>query len=1246
MRDSNSLLPLALVALLLGGFAYLPRSAAPPTSRDAADARAARSGDEGPPTRSEIELVADYFALDIDQLGFLRAVRCARDLVAGADAVQREQFARLMTPSGGRPPEQLADAMDLTLALAGVEAPPCGRAPADVLRDYLGSDREGVQLEVLHERVRDRASVAFLVALVPDPIDSNGRWQFDPLVDALQRATAESGYVLDRFALPDWDPTVDPERRTASERHAREPGAILFRRAATGAGRDDLLVVFLVYETATAGVHQEALGHAVATTLRWERLQQAAPEVRLLGPTYSGSVSSIRRVLAAHVGGGSDARVRIVSGGATSAGNRAALEGVAPGRVSYRATVLPDTVVLPALGDHIASTRRPAFLPDTSPVAVLVEGNTSWGKQASAVLGPRAIEFPFPLHISRLRSVTSRERPLDRAPAGVSRFLPLTLDDPITPADQVPSLSPRPTATSVELVVANLLSTIRREAIQTVGILATDTRDKLFLAQQISQFSPDVAIFTTEPDLLFTHPDYRRYTRGLIVGSTYPLFNGIQPASMASARRLQFGSMTAQGVYNAALALLDYDEAGVARAGAPELVDYGEPNAAGSTRPPLWIGVVGRGAIWPVRYVPVIDDGSLQPYQRPAATGSAVATRPHLSPWLLALFVAIVGGVVHHAAPLRRLPVAGDEAPRLFGFRRYARDDAGFEARSPYLLACLVSLLPFVALGAVLSGGALAPDPATRARTWAWWWAMELGWGALAVILLKRCADLAGPIRAQLRRSTPLCRGVFTAAALLLATVGLFGMLFIADVSQPAKLRAFVERAGQPSNGVSPVLPLVMLSAGLYFWASAQLQRLWHRSNTEAFAGAPSAVYGALGAPPFRERLEAVRSIVREPVSRMTPRLRLAAAAGAILPVLVVIARGGSTTEHWTLGAYFLASWAITQGIVAVWLAHVLDLWQRVRDLLRSLSVDAVAPAFGRMPMALFSDRFAVNFPGARPIRRIGAEAALLQAGLDAALGTGSADAAMTAAVPTAVAREPMTVATPGTAGFSAVQLEVVDLSGRALEAGGPDIRTGAAGARGAIGTALASMASAAAEPSLEETWVATVAAGGALHAALAPAWTAAQLRSEIGSDQKEQKERDAWLMRAQTLAVMPVAVVLREVLARVTQTLFLATGGVLLMVGFLASMPVQSRQTLVGIAWLDVFALSVAALTIFVQADRDELLSRLTGTDPGKVTWDAAFFSKLLLYIGIPLLTLFVSQFPELTDSVGRWLQPMQQVP
>jgi len=270
-----------------------------------------------------------------------------------------------------------------------------------------------------------------------------------------------------------------------------------------------------------------------------------------------------------------------------------------------------------------------------------------------------------------------------------------------------------------------------------------------------------------------------------------------------------------------------------------------------------------------------------------------------------------------------------------------------------------------------------------------------------------------------------------------------------------------------------------------------------------------------------------------------------------------------------------------------------------VRRLLRALAGDATAAAFDRMPPALFSNRFAITLPGSKVFRRISAEAALLQPAVE---DDESAIAHIRSALrPGASAQMPDTIVREPVAGH-------IETIARA------------------------------------RNWSAIVASGAALHDALVEAWPGAHERAGLQrAGGKSPAVRDMWLERAETLAMTPVAVLIRELVAMVTQTLFLATGGVLLMVAFLASMPVHSRLTLVGVAWFDVFALSATALAIFVQADRDELLSRLTASPAGKVTWDIAFVSKVALYAGIPLLTLFVSQFPELTDSLGRWLQSLR---
>ena len=50
---------------------------------------------------------------------------------------------------------------------------------------------------------------------------------------------------------------------------------------------------------------------------------------------------------------------------------------------------------------------------------------------------------------------------------------------------------------------------------------------------------------------------------------------------------------------------------------------------------------------------------------------------------------------------------------------------------------------------------------------------------------------------------------------------------------------------------------------------------------------------------------------------------------------------------------------------------------------------------------------------------------------------------------------------------------------------------------------------------------------------------------------------------------------------------------------------------------------------------ERNELLSRLGGTKPDSVEWNAAFVRQVVLYVGLPLLAAIVGIFPEL----GDWL-------
>src|SRR5262249_21022617 len=146
-------------------------------------------------------------------------------------------------------------------------------------------------------------------------------------------------------------------------------------------------------------------------------------------------------------------------------------------------------------------------------------------------------------------------------------------------------------AVTAEQVMSNLLATIARERFDYVGIVATDTRDTMFLAQEIREHSPSSILFTYGGDLLFLHPEVNPTFSGMLIIGSYPVNNAFQAWELPndSGLRLQFPDDGTEGTYNATLALLGDDR---------HLAEYSPPLADSTVtadfRPPVWISVVGR----------------------------------------------------------------------------------------------------------------------------------------------------------------------------------------------------------------------------------------------------------------------------------------------------------------------------------------------------------------------------------------------------------------------------------------------------------------------------------------------------------------------------------------------------------------------------------------------------------------------------------------------------------------------------
>ncbi len=448
-----------------------------------------------------------------------------------------------------------------------------------------------------------------LIATVPDPIDSQAGWLFDAQLEAIVGAierkvpvegadgdayTGQKNYTRDRYVLP-WNCRAKDRDAGAADPRER-PGLVVFRNR----NQKSLLLLFLVGETPTFGIHERALFRALDAAT--EGCGPKTHWIRLMAPTFTGSAMSLRAAIE-RWWEGSDAcpaaRFKIISGSASDFRNKDIIElplrTPGPGkpwpRVSFQATVVPEEAVLNAVYRHLEA--RGATL--GRDVALLAEAGTSYGKSAYAS-GAGPLVLTFPMRMGRLRGAGGAEPTQKGSPALSSVQSLLGLDDIGTPGDLFPTFFPKMHNPSDELVLGHLLATISKEHYRYVGLLATDPRDKLYLAKLIQRYCPDVGLFTVQSDLLFAHPEYNRYLKGMIVGSTYPLFNVNQwwsPPWKGLTQRLQFPRNMAQGAYNATLALLERRE----------LLDYGAPfgpRSGQATQPPIWLGVVGHERLWPL----------------------------------------------------------------------------------------------------------------------------------------------------------------------------------------------------------------------------------------------------------------------------------------------------------------------------------------------------------------------------------------------------------------------------------------------------------------------------------------------------------------------------------------------------------------------------------------------------------------------------------------------------------------------
>jgi hypothetical protein len=662
------------------------------------------------------------------------------------------------------------------------------------------------------------------LALVPDPLDSFLPVRFDQVLAGIQEGFAEADFLLDRIALP-W--TAD-EAKKPDPAYRSQPGMLIFRRPGRpGNGR--LAIVLLVGETAKQGVHKRAFALALETARGFADAGETQ-RIRILGPTFSGSRESLRLAFDAWYRPGFP-EVWLVSGSATSPKLDLCAFGCDRGIRFFR-TVMDDGTLLKQGQDYLIEQLGW----NRQRIAMLSEADTGYGQGADSEDGSLALKFPSGLSGLRKASEDAergRKESKDAPRPGPST-LAISLADESRPVDVVPEFS-RLTTPTKDLSLSNLLAVLCSEGRSYLGIVATDSRDRIFLAERVREICPDTQLFLLDSDLLLAHPQHRNALDGAIILSSSALFTRglgwLEPGS--STYRIgirQFQSELHEGVVHAIEALRrDTDKPAVA---APALV----------FRPRAWVSAVGNGSIWPLAQLP-------PPPEKTAANFASLPSSKANALAISCLFVviALTFLLVRVARPLRR------NIPGL---------PKTLYRRGPFLLA-LASLQ--ISWGILLVVGGLPL------------WAFGKPWkqlnemadsaliGGIALLLIGLLAFL---LRNRLPQRVPSWPKLGTSLrwiALICTTVAAGGLLAkpLLHAWMAGGVELFHFRARKFTGGMTPVVPLAWIGGGFFLWSLIELRR----RTLVAFQGCEFPIPEMAGEDPI---LPGCRKIARRLERRMT----------------------------------------------------------------------------------------------------------------------------------------------------------------------------------------------------------------------------------------------------------------------------------------------------------------------------------------------------------------------------------------
>jgi hypothetical protein len=1071
--------------------------------------------------------------------------------------------------------------------------------------------------------------------------------------------------------------------------------------------------------------------------------------VRIVGPIASGSARSLRGALDDWRRGTSD-RVSIATGGATAPQNalilrscsdtgfgdstRTTVEMSGPdsGRIVSRGSTDPNKVAcdqnwltftatvhsVDLLKQSIERFLHNGLAIRQSEIAYLTESGTAYGRSLKvsqvgtgepgddsdstsnrpsmpdttlrSALDLMPLEIPFPMSISRLR------REYARQPAAVdTQSTPqpgwrtrLPWEDPASVSES-PEVQSDLMPAMVERTVSDIEQTLLLHKIRAVGILATDVRDRLFLASLIRERLRDVRVFLIGSNALYLRPELNRELRGSLVVSTYPLFLESQFWDVThnqDRQRLVFASDVGEGTYNATLLQLGHPD---------QMLDYAQPMPAvgsvvwrDSTPPPIWITVVGRHSLLPVLADSVVRDASgglsyaylrKQPsaYRLGAEAGAPRLLAAVMTVTLIALFglafvvhllgtaatirdnlgevAALMKASLHHvrtgvkavpaglkAVPARvrsfgrsGVPTGASNLSTAHGSTHSPRSSvvpvAAPESwdvvrltllwhRHSWLLFRFVTLVcafaPLVLIlfrprahGSSLSQLGFGLVALTVFSTAAW---TLILWARGVFVHAKSAANVeeGGVVRPlRLGLGQRLQHGLLLLVALGYIVVTAIMVKQVAWGLDDARAAVFFLRAMQLDSGVTPIMPLAIGGALLVAWSTWHINRVKLLTHMSAFEAANRDSAKGVVSPVVQIRNGLLKAVPGTGAAFLI--------AGMALLVGTTLAQFDRSVESAVLTSLtsrpflpnafdaLLRFLILASIVMLVWgLYRLLIVWWGLADCLKGVDEMPIGRAFERLPDSIAS------------LTRLTPFDAPSDEAVDAALDHAATARWLTLwqlrdAVPVTIGRH-----------------LPASKTGR-----NPEMRSAAGVFHALIAQPFRDMLAALCQEARKN---------GAMYADSLAAGSETRPKEGKGATVPARPPLVGWVPAAQDLIALYVIDYVEWVVRHLRRLAFSLLVSLALTTFLLSSYPFEPQSLIKGLFFTLMGATVVAIAVVLFQMNRNSVLSRITGTQAGHVTWDTRFVINLALVAGLPIISVVSAEFPRVRLLLFAWIAPV----